>query len=228
MKITAVSDLHGHLPKIKPTDMLLIAGDISPVDNHAFAYQLQWYSSIFTRWLESLKVKHIVFVAGNHDIFLQHTLDKDARKYLPSNVHYLNNEIEEINGISIYGTPWTPMFCNWAFMATDNKLGLGKIYNDGIKKYAIGNRQIDVILSHGPCNGISDVILDNPGWGSKGHIGSKEMNEIIEILKPKYYIFGHIHSAEHEPVKVKDTTYACVSLVNEDYEIGYEPLEFEL
>lgn len=228
MKVTAVSDLHGNLPKIKKTDMLLIAGDISPTINHSFAFQVNWYSTEFTAWLSSLEAKHIVFVAGNHDIFFQNMLNEDAKKHLPSNVHYLNNEIKEIGGISIYGTPWTPMFCNWAFMATDNKLGLGKIFKDGIKNYVIANKTVDVILSHGPCNGISDVVLENPGWCSNGHLGSRMMNEVIEILKPKYFIFGHIHSANHNAVKFKDTTYACVSLVNEDYNVVNDPLEFEL
>ena len=228
MKITAISDLHGKFPKIEKTDMLLIAGDIAPTTSHFYPHQIQWYSSDFIRWLESVPAKNIVFIAGNHDIFMQIMKIKDIRKYLPKNVHYLNNEIKEIDGISIYGTQWTPPFMNWAFMKEDDPNGLGKIFSKGIKKYLLDNKKVDVILSHGACYGVSDVVLKNPGNCTPGHLGSAEMIKVVDALQPKYFIFGHIHSAEHKPVKVKNTTYACVSLINERYNMAYKPLVFSL
>lgn len=54
-KICALSDLHGHLPKIEPCELVLLAGDIVPLniqfDNAASTL---WFLDEFTKWIDSL------------------------------------------------------------------------------------------------------------------------------------------------------------------------------
>lgn len=48
MKILAFSDCHGQLPNITESfDLLLIAGDICPIDNHSYIFQKEWLSNVF-------------------------------------------------------------------------------------------------------------------------------------------------------------------------------------
>ena len=45
MKIAGISDLHGYLPNIEKSDILLIAGDISPLN-------IQFNKPEMKKWLE--------------------------------------------------------------------------------------------------------------------------------------------------------------------------------
>ena len=71
LTIVAISDQHGTLPAIPPCDLLLIAGDVTPVRNHDLFYQAHWLNTDFRYWLKSLPVEQIVFIAGNHDLVFQ-------------------------------------------------------------------------------------------------------------------------------------------------------------
>ena len=71
LKIVAISDQHGLLPAIPPCDLLLIAGDITPVKNHDLLYQSHWLNTDFRYWLKSLPAEQIVYIAGNHDLVFQ-------------------------------------------------------------------------------------------------------------------------------------------------------------
>jgi len=64
MLVTAVSDLHGFLPPIDPCDLLLVAGDVCPVDDHRPPAQAMWLDTTFRRWLDAVPATHVVGVAG--------------------------------------------------------------------------------------------------------------------------------------------------------------------
>ena len=67
MKIVALADLHGYLPSAIPAcDLLLLAGDLTPVQNHAPAFQAQWLDGPFRAWLQGQPARKIIGVAGNH------------------------------------------------------------------------------------------------------------------------------------------------------------------
>ena len=68
MRITAISDIHGSLITIEPTDILIIAGDWSPLEiQRDFQEMKYWFESKFIPWLKAIEAKRIFFIAGNHD-----------------------------------------------------------------------------------------------------------------------------------------------------------------
>lgn len=70
MKICCLSDLHGQLPKILPSDILLIAGDICPHfarpvgGSEDMFCQAHWLTHTFNSWLESLQINRAVAIWG--------------------------------------------------------------------------------------------------------------------------------------------------------------------
>jgi 3',5'-cyclic AMP phosphodiesterase CpdA len=60
MIIDCISDLHGHYPKLECGDLLIVAGDVDPPNEH-------WMDHSFINWLEKQPYKKKIFVAGNHD-----------------------------------------------------------------------------------------------------------------------------------------------------------------
>lgn len=243
IKIVAISDTHGmnFAPKIPECDILLIAGDISPNWlSHSYYTQKMWFETDFIEQLKQLTniAKHIVFIGGNHDTYLSEVNNKNEnhiiRGQLPPNIYYLCDDLVEIMGLRIYGSPW----CNiptwgvkgppvWNFALNDKELA---------KKYSKIPKDIDILLTHGPAFGFCDVILDNGVneqnlkiWNTRpDHLGSKALFEIIKSNKttPKYVISGHIHSAERNFVVHKNTIddfgtkFACVSILNEEYKFS--------
>src|SRR5438105_13436782 len=76
MKIAALSDLHGQLPRNIPAcDLLLLAGDLTPVTNHGLNFQRDWLDGEFRFWLKRLPARKIVGIAGNHDLIFEHSAD---------------------------------------------------------------------------------------------------------------------------------------------------------
>ena len=84
MKIKAFSDNHGYLPSIEEIgecDVLCICGDIFPLQEQRDYYgSLSWYLGIFYPWVQSLKCKKVIMIAGNHDFFLEHLYEKFVNK----------------------------------------------------------------------------------------------------------------------------------------------------
>ena len=68
MKIIAISDTHSRHQELElpEADIILHAGDIS-----YFAKKGVQEIADFIKWFASQKAKHKVFIAGNHDLFLE-------------------------------------------------------------------------------------------------------------------------------------------------------------
>jgi predicted phosphohydrolase len=117
-KIVLISDTHNLHSKITipECDILIHAGDATGRGT------LQEVSS-FLYWLSQQPAKHKVAIAGNHDWLF----DRDpfmARNLLSqySNITMLNDELKEVMGLKIYGSPVTPRFFDWAFNADEDDL----------------------------------------------------------------------------------------------------------
>lgn len=221
MQIVSISDTHGYLLQNLPKgDTLTISGDICPVrGSHSPIVQHLWLINSFFPWCISLidqKIyKNIVFTPGNHDFVFQ----KNKSIKFPKHVHCLIDSSVKIKGIKFYGTPWSNQFCNWAFMAEENKL------DSKFKKIPEG---IDVLLCHGPAFGFGDKVQE---YNSMISVGSKSLLKHVLRTSPKYLCVGHIHSGNHNPMIIESilgTTSINVSMVDENYDISYPPFEFEV
>lgn len=72
MKVCAISDLHGYLPEIEKSDILLICGDISPLEIQFNKPKMKvWLETEFAYWIKSLPVDKVYMVAGNHDAYFE-------------------------------------------------------------------------------------------------------------------------------------------------------------
>lgn len=214
MKIVAISDLHGNLPEIPDCDLLLIAGDITPADDHGLQRQFSWLHSEFRKWLLNVPARKIVGVAGNHDFIFQTNLNVVSD--LPW--VYLQDSGIEWDGVKIWGSPWQPVFHNWAFNAEDakRKTAWSMIPDD-----------TNILITHGPPHGYGDFV-DN-GYDNRGNVGCRWLNKrIVELNFLKLAVFGHIHSGWGKyTINNERTTLANVSIVDDRYRLVNPPMMFE-
>ena len=234
MKVAVISDNHGFLPiypsnywkELEECELLLICGDIIPLHiQFDMSKSKQWLVEEFKPWAESLPVEQVIFIAGNHDFWFERN-DLTAHQIFPSHdkVRYLKNEY--IDYIStqdskiyyVFGTPYCHQFGNWAFMRDEETLA---------KKFNQIPDNVDILLSHDAPYGTSDICFEGFS-ASKGHIGCPELRDAIIASKPKYNFHGHLHSANHGEELLGETKVYNTSILNEQYNLVYEPLMIRL
>jgi Icc-related predicted phosphoesterase len=173
MRFVCVADLHGFLPAVPRCDVLLVAGDICPLGDESPETQKRWLGSTFAEWLAEVPAEVVVGVAGNHDF----VGESDPAALRDLDWRYRQDETTEIDGVSIYGSPWTSRFQEWAFMLSEEELAQhwSRIPSD-----------IDVLCIHSPPLGYGDWIA--------GHaIGSPSLLAAIDGRSPTLCAFGHVH-----------------------------------
>lgn len=206
MNIYALSDMHGKLPDVPECDICIIAGDVCPTFNHDLFFQLNWLNTNFKNWLESIPAKHIIGIAGNHDLIYATFLKTQIN--LPWN--YLHDEMIEIEGLKIYGTPYQKKFGNWAFMHNEEKLE--ELWSKIPK--------CDILVVHGPPYGAGDIVIKSDDGDF--HQGSKSLTKRLKELQIPICICGHIHNG-WGVYDLNGTTVYNVSVVNERYIICRQP-----
>jgi len=185
MRILHISDTHTYHDLLKiPSgiDMIIHSGDCS---NPRDPYNNESEVRDFIDWYKEIRVKHKIYVAGNHDTSIEKGLvTKDDFKN--AGIIYLENESVVINGIKIFGSPHTPNFGNWAFMKERNKL-------ERFWRLAI-DEDVNIVVTHGPPKGILDKSYDREN--NLECCGDKSLlNRILEV-QPTYSLFGHIHNCK--------------------------------
>ena len=227
MTITALSDLHGRLPKIKtPFHLLLLPGDVCPPHDHYYPFQKAWIEQKFVPWINSLPFASddakVVMTWGNHDYvgerMKQPELDHikkltNGRLVILKNESYVF-ELENHKPLTIFGTPYCKIFYNWAFMISNDRLA---------EKYSKCPDDVDIIISHDAptINGLG-TIFERGGEQA----GSTVLDELIKDKKPSYFFCGHIHSGAHKFSEFGNTKMANVSFINEQYAPCYPILSF--
>jgi Icc-related predicted phosphoesterase len=180
IKILHISDthtLHGFI-KVPEVDMVIHSGD-------ATNYREYVYNSVeflnFLEWYKNLDIKYKILVAGNHDGSLMQKIHKDELK--EASIIYLENTTIEIDGLKIFGSPMTPIFGNWYFMADRSKMYK---YWDQI------DYGTDIVITHGPPHGILD--LGERATNLYELTGCKNLLKTITMINPQIHQFGHLHN----------------------------------
>lgn len=195
--VSDTHNCHNHLRFHGGTggDVLLHTGDC--VGNYRHENVHEHFKS-FVKWLiEMSKVfKHVVFIAGNHDIQLDYSRSEETlsmlKECLPDNVHYLNNTSVKIMGVRIFGSS----FCvsraeekNKRYMS--NAFERDRVTRKAMYEKCLVDGEIDVLLTHAPPSGILC-------WNEKRNFmgpGDPILRFRLDELKspPRFHCFGHDH-----------------------------------
>jgi hypothetical protein len=188
VKIVAISDLHGHLPPIPPCDLLIIAGDLCP-DSYGDARQARehpdvqepWLRGPFSEWIASVPLPRDRKIAtwGNHDFVAEH--GAAFARELPLTIAI--DAALDVLGLTIWISPW----CNrlpgrWAFMRDPKELA---------PIYAGIPAGTDLIVAHQPPRQYGDLEMTRPGGFE--HVGSIELLDAVDRVRPQALVCGHIH-----------------------------------
>jgi Icc-related predicted phosphoesterase len=214
MKIVCLSDTHNCNEKIAVPDgeILIHAGD-------ATINGTQFEVEGFLQWFSTLPHKYKVYIAGNHD-WLYENNNRFARLITANfKIIYLQDSFVEIEGLKFYGSPWQPRFFDWAFnLMRGTELA---------EKWRLIPDDVDVLITHGPPNGILDEV---PRKYFVENTGCEELIKRVEVLakkRLKLHVFGHIHcgygTAEKFGVK-----FVNASSCDEEYEPTQPPIVVEI
>lgn len=222
MKIVAISDTHGdHRALTLPAgDLLVHAGDLSAAGE-------QEQIEDFIQWFGTRDFAHKVFVAGNHDSWVEEHGETMQALCNENQVTYLNTSGVVIEGVKIWGSPFTPRFMNWSFM-----LDRGPQIAEHWSKIP---QDTDLLITHGPPFGILDEVelqatATAPGDSVSRRFeraGCPELSKRVQAVAPAVHVFGHIHECYGELTK-SATRYINASSMNNVYVLQNAPVVFNL
>eukprot|EP01117_Protostelium_nocturnum_P008202 TRINITY_DN2925_c0_g1_i1.p1 TRINITY_DN2925_c0_g1~~TRINITY_DN2925_c0_g1_i1.p1 ORF type:complete len:310 (-),score=79.25 TRINITY_DN2925_c0_g1_i1:28-957(-) len=208
LKFVCVSDTHNqHFGLDIPNgDVLIHSGDFIGRGD------LEEYEN-FAKWISQLPHTHKIVIAGNHDELFEKAPEQ-AQKILAPHCTYLQDSFVVVDGIKIYGSPWQPEFCDWAF-----NLQRGKEIKE---KWDLIEKDTDVLITHGPPHGNRGGICRD-GFDA----GCEELLKSIKKIKPIVHISGHIHEG-YGVVSDEYCTYINASTCTLRYQPTNPPFVFEL
>lgn len=221
MKLTFISDTHTFMYDKHYKELILPEGYILCFsgDFMSSGYKHKELNH-FLKWLSKQPFKYKIFIAGNHDRFLEDNIllaEDIISRYQDNGIIYLKNSSFEIDGLKFYGTPYQPYFCGWAFNVPD--------FDKLVNIYRQIPDDVDVLLTHCPPYGILDQ-SHQPHYSNptgEEHLGSMELKEVLAEKNqchkaPRVVAFGHIHGDGGKKMQVGDTLYINASLCDENYD----------
>lgn len=214
IKIDCISDLHGCKPALHGGDLLIVAGDLTARDT-------EYQHDDFFVWLNDQAYKKKIFIAGNHDNYLQRNNEKFIKALNKLDLEYLCDSGTEFEGLKIWGSPWTSQFPG----INPHCCAFTRPFMESLKdRWDMIPDDVDILITHCPPYGILDQIATDYGVS----VGDKDLRYALENrLNPKLHVFGHIYENGGNQVYLKKPGYGtennilCVnaSVVNERYRL---------
>jgi Icc-related predicted phosphoesterase len=180
--ISDTHSYHGLLKVPEGIDTVISSGDCS---NYRDPYRNSNEVKDFIAWYASLAIKNKIYVAGNHDTSIEKRL-VTRDDFTKEGIIYLENESIELEGLKIWGSPFTPSFCDWSFMKAREKLHIlwGTIPDN-----------TNVVVVHGPPKRILDLSYDRQN--NLEFCGCQALyKRVTKMQNLKAVLFGHIHNCQ--------------------------------
>lgn len=212
LRLVCISDTHGdHESLSLPAgDVLIHSGDVTA---HGSESDLQ----AFLTWFAAQDFAHRIFVAGNHDSWLEREPDKALKMATDAGVTWLNDTGVSIQGFHFWGSPITPRFLDWSFMRDPGA--------DIEKHWDMIPEALDVLITHGPPAEILDEVVRPSGLIE--NTGCPSLLTRIDQVKPRIHLFGHIHEAYGERVR-HQVRHLNISTMDQFYRISNPPVVIDL
>jgi Icc-related predicted phosphoesterase len=205
MRITHISDTHNKHNQLNgklPGGQLLIhSGDFTSIGRK---HEVEG----FIKWFAKQNYTHKVFIAGNHDLVMQSERLYEAKSAyfekkaydmpgaegkpewlvellgnLPDSVYYLENSSIKLEGINIWGSPYSPSFgYGWAFNK-DRGNDIAQYWNEI-------PMDIDIVITHTPIYGYNDRTSN-----TNQNVGCADLYHRLKEVQPHLHFCGHIHEA---------------------------------
>lgn len=211
MRITFISDTHTKHEELELPggDTLIFGGDL--MNSGHSRYEIK----DFLAWFRRQDYDNLIFIAGNHDRLFE---DKpDLIKELLSDygdIDYLeDSRVTLEDGTLVWGSPWQPEFCNWAFNLPRRGPELEAKWNTIPK-------DTDILITHGPPQGHLDV--SGPPY-NEGDLGCELLRVRVDEQPPKIHVFGHIHGSYGYKFH-NGTHFINAAVLNESYYQVNQPL----
>jgi Icc-related predicted phosphoesterase len=184
-------------------DLLVHAGDLTNCG------ELEQVAS-FNAWLGGLPHAHKVVIAGNHDFCFEDA--PQVAEPMITNAHYLIDSSVRVEGITIYGSPWQPRFCDWAFNLNRGTELRGK--------WDLISPDTDILVTHGPARGYGGETIRGD------EAGCEELLAAVHRIRPQLHVFGHIHEG-YGSYRNDHTSFLNTSICTIDYDPSNPPLVYE-
>jgi len=219
MIVDCVSDLHGFLPKMDGGDLLIVAGDLTARDT-------EYQHDDFFVWLNNQAYTKKIFIAGNHDNYLEKNNEKFLKTLEKSDLEYLCDSGTEFQGVKIWGSPWTRTFpginphCKAFTYDTEKELS---------EKWMLIPTDTNILITHSPSFGNYDWVK-NPDGTVGPSVGSLLLWMWMLTMIPhlKLHVTGHIHEAYGNSVHPNGIHLVNASHVNERYKPVNKPVRIIL
>lgn len=130
------------------------------------------------------------------------------------NCTYIEDQLINVMGVRIYGTPWQPEFCNWAFNLPRGEACIN-VWN------RIPNN-VDILITHTPPVGHGDLCCSGVRAGCVDLLTT-----VQKRVKPKYHVFGHIHEG-YGITSDGNIIYVNASTCDINYKPNNPPIVFDI
>ncbi|KAJ7154659.1 Metallo-dependent phosphatase-like protein [Mycena filopes] len=202
-RFVLLSDTHGRTCDVPDGDVLLHTGDLTEWGTlNELEKTMEWLcalphrvkiiiagnhdSNIHREWYEPVWKELRLHRSNDAPEPVEAVLELlGGSRAVAANIVYLQDEVYKFKARdggkewSVYGSPWTPYWGDWAFG-----------YNKEDGAALCGEfPQADILLTHGPPRNILDLTIN------KERAGCAALAAELPRLKPKLHVFGHIHEA---------------------------------